>query len=179
MSARTDSRDERKTERRENRRKDSDPKKYSMKKLFSLLVLLPIAITCFSQVEDPVSWTFSAKKIDATTYELHLTAKLEDGWHIYSQTTPQGGPAPTEIAFNKNPLLTLDGATKEIGKMEQRLEVLFGVDVKQFSGKVDFVQVVKRKVNAKTNITGSIKFMTCNDEMCLPPKSLPFTIMVQ
>ena len=150
-----------------------------MKKLFSLLVLLPITMTCFSQVENPISWTFSAKRIDATTYEVHLTAKMEDGWHIYSQTTPEGGPVPTEIIFNKNPLLILDGNIKEIGKLEQRLEVLFGVDVKQFSGKVDFVQVIKRKVSAKTNITGNIKFMTCNDEMCLPPKSLPFTISVQ
>jgi hypothetical protein len=151
-----------------------------MKKLFSLFILFSIATIGFSQVQkDPVSWSFSAKKINATTYEVHLTAKIEDEWHIYSQTTPEGGPVPTEIVFNKNPLLSLDGSVKESGKMEQHFEKLFGVDVKQFSNKVDFVQVIKQKVIAKTNIAGNVKFMTCNDEMCMPPKSVPFSISLK
>src|SRR5258706_15344138 len=117
-------------------------KKNVMKKLFSLCILFSIATIGFSQVQDPVAWSFSVKKINATTYEVHLTAKIEDEWHIYSQTTPEGGPVPTEIVFNKNPLLSLDGGVKESGKMEQHFEKLFGVDEKQFSNKVDFVQVI-------------------------------------
>jgi thiol:disulfide interchange protein DsbD len=151
-----------------------------MKRMFVALVLSSIAATCFSQGSaDPVSWTFSAKKIDATTYEIHLTATIEDGWHIYSQTTPDGGPVPTAIKYNKNPLLTMDGATKEVGKLEQRHEKLFGVDVKQFSDKIDFVQTVKLKASAKTNVSGTVEFMTCNDEMCMPPKSMQFSVSLK
>jgi len=50
------------------------------------------------------------------------------------------------------------------------------VDVKYFSGKVDFVQLVKVKGNAKTNVTGSVEFMVCNDKQCLPPATEKFSI---
>jgi len=150
-----------------------------MKKLLSFAVGLLVLGAVNAQVKNPVQWSFSSKKINATTYEVHLKATIEDGWHIYSQTTPEGGPVPTSIDYLKNPLLTLDGATKEIGKLEQHNEPLFGVDVKQFSDKVDFVQVVKLKGKAKTALSGSIEFMTCNDHECLPPKSVKFSVPIQ
>ena len=150
-----------------------------MKKFLFVFVLCVIAVACFAQAASPVKWNFSAKKINATTYEVHLAAKVESGWHIYSQTTPEGGPVPTSVVFARNPLLSFDGAIKESGKMEQHFEQLFGVDVKQFSNKVDFVQVVKLKVSAKTNVTGSVEFMTCNDTECMPPKTEKFSIVLK
>ena len=150
-----------------------------MKKFLFVFMLSSIVADCFAQLEDPVKWNFSAKKINATTYEVHLTAKIEDEWHIYSQTTPDGGPVPTSISFNKNPLLTLDGVVKESGKLEEHFEQLFGVQVKQFSDKVDFIQTVKLKSSAKTNVTGAVEFMTCNDHQCMPPKTVKFNISLK
>jgi thiol:disulfide interchange protein len=150
-----------------------------MKKIFALGLCLVTLNWVNAQVQGPVDWAFTAKKINATTYEVHLTATIEDGWHVYSQTTPDGGPAPTAIAFSKNPLLVLDGTAKEVGKLEQRHEELFGVDVKQFSHKVDFVQVVKLKGKAKTALTGTVDFMTCNDSQCLPPQTQKFSIALK
>jgi DsbC/DsbD-like thiol-disulfide interchange protein len=150
-----------------------------MKKLFALFVVTLVAFGSQAQMKNPVQWAFTAKKVNATTYEVHLTATIEDGWHVYSQTTPDGGPAPTAIAFSKNPLLVLDGTAREVGKLEQRHEALFGVDVKQFSHKVDFVQVVKLKGKAKTALTGSVDFMTCNDSQCLPPQTQKFSIALK
>lgn len=142
--------------------------------LFGLsLLLLNLAN---AQMRNPVQWTFAAKKIDASTYEVMLTASMEEGWHIYSQTTPAGGPVPTAIQFTKNPLLTITGPAKEKGKLEQRHEKLFGVDVKQYSNQVAFVQTVTVKGKAKTALNGSVKFMTCDDKECLPPKTQTFTI---
>jgi len=150
-----------------------------MKKFLFVFILSSIVADCFAQLENPVKWNFSAKKINATTYEVHLTAKIEDEWHIYSQTTPDGGPVATSISFNKNPLLSLDGAVKESGKLEEHFEELFGVQVKQFSDKVDFIQIVKLKSSAKTNVTGSVEFMTCNDHQCMPPKTVKFNISLK
>ena len=150
-----------------------------MKKILTLGLSLVILNLVSAQVKDPVQWAFTAKKINATTYEVHLTANIESGWHLYSQTTPDGGPIPTSIEFAKNPLLIFDGTAKEVGKLEQRHEELFGVDVKQFSRKVDFVQVVKLKGKAKTSLNGSVEFMTCNDHECLPPKSQKFSIALK
>jgi hypothetical protein len=150
-----------------------------MKKVFAVMVLSLVSFFSYSQVKNPVAWTFAAKKINATTYEVSMSATLEQGWHIYSQTTPEGGPAPTIISFAKNPLLSLEGEVREVGKMEQKNEPLFGVDVKQFSNKVVFVQQVKIKGKAKTSLTGSLDFMTCNNRECLPPKTQKFSIALK
>jgi thiol:disulfide interchange protein DsbD len=132
-----------------------------------------------AQIKDPVKWNFSAVKKNTTTYEVHLTGTIDAGWHVYSQTTPAGGPVATTVSFTKNPLLTLDGTAKEVGKLEQKHEPLFGVDVKQFSGKIDFVQTIKVKGNIKTSLNGTIDFMTCNDHECLPPKTQSFSIVIK
>ena len=147
-----------------------------MKKLMTLLLVLGVTGICMAQNGDPVSWSFSAKKIADKTYEVHLTATIASPWHMYSQSSPDGGPLPTKIEFAKNPLATLDGKTKEVGKMETKFEDVFGVNVKQYGGKVDFVQVVKLKSNVKTNISGSVEFMACDESQCLPPKTVPFSI---
>lgn len=126
----------------------------------------------FAQIQNPVSWTTSSKKINDKTYEVHLTANLNSGWHIYSQHTPEGGPVPTSLTFTKNPLVTVEGKAKEVGKLEQHVEPLFGnIDVKQFSNKVDFVQLVKLKAPVKTSVNVAVEFMVCNDKQCLPPKT--------
>ena len=147
-----------------------------MKKLLFSSFLLVVANMLFAQIQDPVHWTATSKKIADKTYEIHLTANIDNKWHIYSQTTPDGGPIPTNISFTKNPLITLDGSAKEVGKLEQHNEPLFGVDVKQFSNKVDFVQVVKMKANVKTSVSVAVEFMVCNDHECLPPSTKKFTV---
>jgi len=150
-----------------------------MRNTFLVVIFILMAKMGSAQVQNPVKWSFSSKKVNATTYELHLTASIDGHWHVYSQTTPDGGPIPTSISFTKNPLIAMVGPAKEVGKLEQKAEPLFGVDVKQFSNKVDFVQTVTVKGKVKTSVTGSVEYMTCNDEQCLPPKSQKFSIALK
>ncbi len=144
------------------------------KKLSIATAFLLFLIVCKGQ--EPVKWSFSAKKIADKTYEIRLVSKVNQPWHIYSQTTPEGGPVPTKITFAKNPLLSIQGETKEVGKMVQKHEEVFDLDVKYFDGNVEFVQTVILKSKVKTNISGTVEFMVCNDRQCLPPKTIPFTV---
>ena len=150
-----------------------------MKQFVILLLVVTFAGQAYSQVKNPVKWNFASKKIDQVTYEVNLTATVDAGWHIYSQTTPDGGPSATVVSFTQNPLIALDGPIKEVGKLEQKYEALFGVDVKQFSSKVVFVQTVKLKGKAKTAVNGTIEFMSCNNKECLPPSSQKFSVAIQ
>jgi thiol:disulfide interchange protein DsbD len=150
-----------------------------MKKLILLPFLILFANLLFAQIQNPVAWTATSKKIGDKTYEVRLTANMQKGWHIYSQTTPEGGPIPTQITFTKNPLLIIKGKAKEIGRLQQHNEPLFGVDVKQFSDKVDFVQIVNLKANVKTSVDMSVEFMVCNDKQCLPPATKKFTVALK
>ena len=133
-------------------------------------------IAPFPQTEDAVKWSFSAVKLDDGTYELHLVATLGDGWHTYSQETPSGGPAPTEISFSNNPLLSMQGVVREEGKLNKHFEPLFGVNVMQYSKRVDFVQKLVLKHPVKTTVKGKVRFMVCNDHECLPPAVKEFEI---
>ncbi|BAV08822.1 protein-disulfide reductase DsbD domain-containing protein [Filimonas lacunae] len=145
--------------------------------LFSLLLVLTAGVK--AQISDPVKWTFTAKKKAANTYEVVISAVFAKPWHVYSQTTPDGGPIPTKITFKKNPLVTVDGKVKEVGTMKVSHDENFGVDVKYYSEKVDFVQVVKVKGNVKTSVAGIVDYMTCDDSQCLPPTKKEFSIQLQ
>jgi len=147
-----------------------------MKRIITISFLLLFSNLLFAQIQNPVEWSATSKKISDKTYEVHITATIDNGWHIYSQTTPDGGPIPTSITFTKNPLVIVEGKAKEVGKLEKHHEPLFGVDVKQFSKTVDFVQLVKLKAPVKTSMNVAVEFMVCNDKQCLPPSTRKLSV---
>jgi thiol:disulfide interchange protein DsbD len=148
-----------------------------MKTLLVVCTALFISVLSSAQAPNPVSWTFSAKKTADKTYELHLTASIKSGWHIYSQNQPGDAIAyPTSVTINNNPLVKLDGKVKEVGKLEKYKDETVGATNHQYSNQVDFVQVVKIKSTAKTNLTGNVEFQTCDDKKCLPPKTITFNV---
>lgn len=139
---------------------------------FTCLASPPVA----AQVQHPVKWSYTVRPKGAGKYEVVAKATIEKGWHLYSQTTPDGGPIPTSFRFTKNPLVDLTGSVKEVGKLEKHHEKLFGVDVHQFSQEVSFVQAVTLKGKVKTNVSGSVEYMLCNDKECLPPTTKDFSV---
>jgi len=147
-------------------------------KAFLLLVCM-ISLGKVMYAQNPVTWNVTAKKTSDKVYEIHLTATIAEPWHVYSQTTPEGGPVATTVAFGKNPLVILDSTAKEIGKLIQKHEGVFGVDVKYYEGSLDLVQVVRLKRKVKTTLSGSVTFMVCNDRECLPPKNVPFSVVLK
>ena len=147
-----------------------------MKKLLFLLVGVWFGLASIAQSKNPASFTYEAVKKTADTYEVIITANLDKPWHIYSQNTPKGGPVPTQISFKLNPLAKPIGKVEEKGKLEKVFDNNFKVNVLYYSNKIQFVQKMKVRVGTKTNISGTIEYMVCDDEMCLPPKKLPFDI---
>ncbi len=143
--------------------------------LFFCLVFMGI----MTQAQSPVSWSFTAKKIADKKYEVHLTATVQQGWHLYSQVQPEDAVVnPTSFIFSANPLLAAEGKIKETGKMEKFHDAKLGISANQYAGTVDFVQVIKLKAKAKTNLGGTVEFQTCDDKKCLPPKKVNFNIAI-
>lgn len=148
-----------------------------MKKIIGVLVLMMLLGGVNAQINDPVQWTYTAKKIADKTYELHITATIGSNWHLYAQDAGEG-PEPTKFTFTANPLVSLDGKVKEVGKMEKSFDKNFNSTLKFYAKKVDFVQKIKVKSPVATVVKGSVNFMVCNDKQCLPPKDVPFSIKV-
>lgn len=139
------------------------------------LFLLALPVFAHAQIASPVKWTFTSKKINATTYEIHMTAAIGAGWHLYAQI-PGEGPVPTTFKFTKNPLVTPSGKIEEVGKLKKDFDRNFNSELKYYMNQVDFVQKVTLKGKVATNIKGSVEFIVCNDHECMPPKDLEFSI---
>lgn len=148
-----------------------------MKKIFLVGLMLCFAGFVNAQINNPVLWKYSAKKIADKTYELHITAIINDTWHLYAQDAGEG-PEPTTFKFTPNPLISFDGKVKEVGKMEKTFDKNFNSVLKFYTNKVDFVQKVKVRSTVATVVKGTVNFMVCNDRKCLPPRDVPFTINV-
>jgi len=148
-----------------------------MKKTALLILLFTGIFFSASAQQNPVSWSFSAKKTGDKTYEIHMVATIQNKWHLYSQSQPDDAIAiPTAFTFNPNPLFTVEGKVKEIGKLEKYTDKTLGVSANQYSKTVTFVQTIKMKGNVKTSVTGNVEYQTCDDEKCLPPKTVNFKV---
>ncbi len=147
-----------------------------IKKIYISAVISLFVFAASAQMKNPVTWAFEAKKKTADTYEVTITATVEKPWHIYSQNTGADGPIPTKITFKANPLLSITGKTMEKGKLEKFYDKNFKTNVLYYANSVVFVQIVKIKNGVKTNVSGTVDYMVCDDEQCLPPKKQSFDI---
>ncbi len=148
-----------------------------MKHLFAVLSVLFITHLAVAQSNKQVKWSYTAKKISENVYEIHMTATINGNWHMYSQDGGEG-PFSTAFTFTKNPLINLDGKVKEVGKVKKTYEEAFKSDVRYYEKSVNFVQTIKLRGNVKTNVTGKVEFMVCNDSQCLPPSEVEFSLSI-
>jgi thiol:disulfide interchange protein DsbD len=125
--------------------------------------------------QNAIDWSFSSQKIYGNLYQIKLTATLEKGWHIYSRE-PGDGPLPTSVTFISSPVLALKGGIKEAGKIRSAKSDIFNSDIKYYENKLTITQNVWVKFKLKTSIKGRVEFMICNNEQCLPPKTIEFLI---
>lgn len=127
--------------------------------------------------QNPVTWTFTSKKLTNGNYEIHMIATIERGWHLYSQTQPEDAVInPTLFTITSNPLIELVGKIKEEGKMQKFHDKELDLSAYQYSEKVEFVQKIKLKGKAKTSFSGNVEYQTCDDKKCLPPKTVNFKV---
>lgn len=126
--------------------------------------------------QSPVQWSYEAIKVTETEYNLVFTAQVDKGWFIYSQYLESDeGPIPTSFDFEENPNLELVGEIQEDGHKKEGFDEIFGMNLIKFDGKVQFTQRIKLK-DKVSEIVGSLEFMTCDDERCLPPTTVDFEI---
>lgn len=124
----------------------------------------------------PVKWQFDLEQINETEYNVIITANIKNGWYVYSQHLESDmGPIATSITFDNASEFELISETEEIGNKIEKFDKLFDMNIAKYAQKVKFVQKIRNSKNAKA-VEGSLEFMTCDDQQCLPPKSLEFKL---
>lgn len=129
------------------------------------------------QILTPVKWQFGAKKLNDTEAVIFMKASMDNGWHIYSQNVEEGGPIKTSFTFAPSKEYSLIGKTAE-PTPKSKYEKVFGMDVAYFDKEVVFQQKVKLAKGA-TTVKGSVEFMACDANQCLPPDEVEFSVAVK
>lgn len=148
-----------------------------MKKFFLVLLTVIIARSAHAQVLEPVKWSYAAKRLNSTEAMVLIKATVDRGWHIYSQHVGDGGPVATSFTFAPSKSFSLVGKTIE-PKPVSKFEKAFGMNVSYFANSVVFQQKIKIK-SGQPVVKGTVEFMACNDEKCLPPDEVSFSIPVK
>ncbi|WP_395044329.1 cytochrome c biogenesis protein CcdA [Flavobacterium sp.] len=129
-----------------------------------------------SQVLDPVKWTTNTEKVSENEFNLIINGTIENGWHVYSQFTPDGGSLPIVVNFKEqNGNYQLIGKAIESPYKKEYSEV-FEVDEYFFENKVTITQKVKI-INPKVSqIKLNFEYQVCKEACINDNKDFVFEI---
>lgn len=147
----------------------------------ALTLLLPSLSTA---KEDPVQWSLTPVASQAKTAPggkayFDLNAAIEPGWHLYSPTTPPGGPIITKIKVEDSPAL----AAYQIFRPPpiRKLDPNFNIDTETYANAATFlVEVTAGSTGGDSSLIADVRYQACNDVKCLPPvkKSVAGTLSI-
>lgn len=127
-----------------------------------------------AQMQDPVHFKVSQKKVSPTELEVIFTGRIDNGWHVYSTGLPADGPISASLHTEKAEGVKAEGKLSHRGKEISQYDKMFGMTLRYFEHSVTFVQ--KYKITGKTyNVKGYLEYGACNDENCIPPTQVDFS----
>ena len=134
-----------------------------MKNTISLILILNFYFPYFSQ--SPVTWE---TQYNIKENKIIFDAIIDKGWHLYAVNVPvpNEGPLPTIFEFHTNSSYSIIGELKQ-EKPKIKFDKGFGVKIAYYENKTRFTQKIIAKLDS-SEVSGEIKFMTCNEEKCLP-----------
>jgi thiol:disulfide interchange protein len=126
-------------------------------------------------VQDRVAWAVIAEPLDDGQWKFSFRAEIDPGWSVYStQNFGDLGPWPSSFGFDSLAHVQVREGTQEVSEhTSEGHDPVFDMSVRKFKEQVDFVRMVDL-ADAELPVSGWFEYMTCNDEMCLPPATVYF-----
>ena len=146
-----------------------------MKNLFLSILFILSGSLLLAQGLDPVKWDYKAVTTPEFT-KIIFTADIQEGWYLYAQELPEGGPIPTSFNFETDGALNFPALATE--KSEFTLfsyDEMFGMELKKYKHQVTFTYQIAKASPIK-NLKGYLEFMCCDGTQCLAPKIIEFSI---
>lgn len=104
-----------------------------------------------------------------------LTVDVAEGWRVYALRSPGG--LPLQLRLDPLPAgLRLAGAPGEDPPRAGH-DAALDEDYRYHAGRARVWQVLEVASSAPrgpVEVTGRVRFAACNDEICLPPREVPF-----
>ncbi|WP_377712356.1 protein-disulfide reductase DsbD family protein [Pseudofulvibacter geojedonensis] len=123
-----------------------------------------------AQIFKPVKWTGEVEKLSETEFNLIYKAKIEDHWHLYSQTLPEGGALPTEFFYDEEALnkkFEIISKKAAESKTITKFDKVFEMDLTFFDNEATLVQKIKLLDPTLKSIEGEVSYQACDDEKCM------------
>jgi thiol:disulfide interchange protein len=142
--------------------------------MMRVLLLAFISATLGLGQTSHVNWTLEftpAAAKPGAKVTAKLTAKVDEGWHLYSISTPPP-PIPTTIKLAENPVFTVARVLQ--GKPIRKHDPNFDADTETFEGEAVFYLDLSVKAQAPggpVQITAQPRYQVCSATSCIPPKT--------
>lgn len=128
--------------------------------------------------EGSVLWSVDVAPKDNGNYTVTFNAKIDDGWYVYSQNDYGEGPMPTAMRFDDLEHFATIGEPQESGeKVIEAHDDIFDMIVKKFKYSAQFSRELEVK-DINIPVSGTLDFMSCDEEQCIFPDPLPFRINI-
>jgi len=151
-----------------------------LKQNIVLAVIMLLSIySLHAEIYHPVKWKFELRYPEPGYADIYFKAKIEKNWHIYSNKIIGTGPVPTSVQFKTSDDYSLIDSLVEVTKAEIKYDPGFSIEVGTISNMAIFRQRIKISTKQNFSVMGSLEYMTCDNEKCLPPEDIDFNITVQ
>lgn len=149
-----------------------------MKHILLFLFIVTGVISSNAQVQDHAKWNYTVEKISDKQLQVVLTTTLDSGWHIYSSEMAEGGPQKTVITIEPGNSFKVSSETKESGKLIEKFDSNFNITLRYYPKLAVFKKIIDVTDTSAFFLKGTISYMLCTDEACLPPEEKTFSINV-
>ncbi|HLY15898.1 MAG TPA: cytochrome c biogenesis protein CcdA [Bryobacteraceae bacterium] len=120
-----------------------------------------------------VKWSLSLEPASAAPgaqVVAHLQGAIDPGWHLYSMTS--AGARPTTIKLAPNPAVEKIRLFQAAPK--RAYDPNFQLETETYEGSASFLIELQLAANAPagaSEISVTVRYQTCNDTVCIPPRN--------
>jgi len=142
--------------------------------LFALLLAAFWIVPARAQRLDPVKWSLALEPPSAppgASVLARVTARIDPGWHLYSLSTPKGGPIPTTLKLLDHPAAAAATGVYQPAP-KRKFDQNFKLEVESYDNEATFLLIIELKKDAAAGpaeFSAQARYQVCDDRQCLLP----------
>lgn len=99
-----------------------------------------MCLPIWAQIQEPIKFKTEWKTVSNQEVEIVFTGTADKGWHIYSTDLPDDGPISATFNLDQIEGAEVIGKLTPRGKEIEKMDPIFGMQVRFFEGTAVFVQ---------------------------------------
>lgn len=148
------------------------------KQLAIILTIILGLMPASAQKLAPITWDVSVNDNSAESAVIKFSAKVEHGWHLYGFDLPDDGPNATAITIDYPEGVVPEGSIVPERAPIEKFDPVFSLKLSWWDSDIAFTQKVNITDGKAHELTLSIFFQGCNDQTCISPQKVSFTVTV-